>query len=128
MIRFLKFTFSSAHFYHQTQWSADKNREVFGPCFDPYGHGHNYELEVGFFREHDNDDLEDLKGPLAEIVQLLDHHHLNYQVPEFRKKIPTTENIALYIGEQIQQKIPGSGLRRLRLKEMQDLWVEVDFE
>ncbi len=41
-----KVRFCAAHRYHREDWTPEKNREVFGACNNPYGHGHNYELEV----------------------------------------------------------------------------------
>ena len=41
-----KARFCAAHRYHRKDWSEEKNREVFGACNNPHGHGHNYELEV----------------------------------------------------------------------------------
>ncbi len=41
-----KVRFSASHRYHRDEWSDEKNREVFGACNNPFGHGHNYELEV----------------------------------------------------------------------------------
>ena len=39
-------TFSAAHRYHRPEWSAERNRAVFGPCNNPVGHGHSYRLCV----------------------------------------------------------------------------------
>ena len=39
-------TFSASHYYRNPAWTEEKNRQVFGACANPNGHGHNYTLEV----------------------------------------------------------------------------------
>ncbi len=125
--------FSSAHFYNQKQFTAEKNRETFGLCYTPYGHGHNYILEVfvsGPIDPHTKlvIDLADLDAMLKEVAALLDHRHLNFDIDEFKAKIPTTENIALYLHEAVLSRLkvwPTLKLDRLRLYETDDLWAEV---
>ena len=39
-------TFSAAHRLHCTQLSDEENRELYGPCNNIHGHGHNYSIEV----------------------------------------------------------------------------------
>src|SRR5256885_16796345 len=83
--------------------SAERNRRIFGKCNNPHGHGHNYTLQVTI--EGDPDpvtgmvlDLKQLKEILEqEIMQRMDHRHLNYEVPERPGQIPTSENIARVI-------------------------------
>ena len=41
-----KIEFSASHLYHNSAFSADENRRIFGKCNNPNGHGHNYVLEV----------------------------------------------------------------------------------
>jgi 6-pyruvoyltetrahydropterin/6-carboxytetrahydropterin synthase len=101
----LEAEFSSAHFYHQPLWTEDKNREVFGRCFTKFGHGHNYKLRAEW------EDLDDAKILIArkkldQIVAILDHEHLNFVIPEFKNKIPTTENILDYFRSKIESLIP----------------------
>lgn len=128
-----KCLFSSAHFYNQPKFSEEQNRQEFGLCYTPHGHGHNYVIEA--FVEGPIDphlrlvmDLAHLDEILHHSTRALDHHHLNFEVPEFKFLIPTTENIALYLRDKIVhglQKYPGVKLNRLRLFETDDLWVEV---
>jgi 6-pyruvoyltetrahydropterin/6-carboxytetrahydropterin synthase len=126
-----KVRFSAAHRYHRPEWSAERNQEVFGACSNPHGHGHNYLLEVTVAGEVDPETgfcvhLGTLDRVLKEEVSdRLDHQHLNHVVAEFAPggKIPTTENILLYLWERIAPRLEG-GLIRLRLHEEEGFFVE----
>lgn len=126
--------FSSAHFYRQESFSDDENRRVFGACYTPYGHGHNYVVEAYIEGQFDEQsrlvmNLNDLDRILKAAVAPLDHHHLNFDVPEFKTQVPTSENIALYLRARIRKELQDQSsslrLRRLKLYETDDLWVEV---
>lgn len=127
MILSLKSCFSSAHFYAQPQWDAVKNQETFGRCYTPYGHGHNYVLEVGF--HIGGEDVLAKKGSyetlLKELTHRLDHEHLNFVIPEFKERIPTTENTALYFLEKLKLSISEKQIAFVRLYEMDNLWTEI---
>ncbi len=132
--------FSASHFYRQEKFSDVENAEIFGACFSPHGHGHNYVLEVvlegtlpdGYRPMIIRQSLEQI---LIEVTRTLDHKHLNFEVQEFRTLVPTTENIVLYLRErvlrQIEELIAQKALDRsvvfkgLKLFETPDLWVEV---
>lgn len=125
--------FSSAHLYKQNKFTEEQNQAEFGACFNPFGHGHNYIIEA--FIEGPIEpkirlvmDLAHLDKILVRVCEPLDHRHLNFEIAEFKEKIPTTENIALYLFEKINQelvKFPGVRLQRIRLFETDDLWVEL---
>jgi 6-pyruvoyltetrahydropterin/6-carboxytetrahydropterin synthase len=124
--------FSSAHRYYREEWDEARNREVFGACSNPHGHGHNYQLEVSVAGEPDpltgfSVDLAALDRVLQEeVVSRLDHKHLNHAVPEFGPSgmIPTTENILVWIWERVEPRVTGARLLRLRLHEDVDLFVD----
>ncbi|NUN07202.1 MAG: 6-carboxytetrahydropterin synthase [Bdellovibrio sp.] len=126
MILALKSTFSSAHFYNQPAWDQTTNENTFGRCYTPYGHGHNYTLEVGF-KLH----LEDLSRKneylttLTQLTTRLDHEHLNFVIPEFKNTVPTTENIALYFLDKLKAYYTESEISYIRLYEMDNLWTEI---
>jgi len=70
-------------------------------------------------------DLKELKEILnREIMDALDHRHLNKEVAEFATEIPTTENIAIWIWRRLEKKIKNARLHRVRLFEHQDLFVD----
>ena len=125
-----KIEFSAAHFYHNPNFSAEENRRVFGKCNNPHGHGHNYVLEVTIAGEPDPStgmvlDLKELKDILQrEVMERMDHRHLNYEVPELAGLIPTCENIATVIWKLLEPKITSGKLDRIRLYESPDLFVD----
>ncbi len=127
MIMTLKSPFSAAHFYNQPAWSEERNREVFGRCFTPYGHGHNYTLEISFkvAPQKWREERQELQALMSFLTSVLDHEHLNFVIPEFREKVPTTENIALYFMQKIREHVPADKIVRLRLFEMDNLWTEI---
>jgi 6-pyruvoyltetrahydropterin/6-carboxytetrahydropterin synthase len=128
----LETKWSSAHFYQNPAWTAEKNRSVFGRCFTPHGHGHDYKLEISF-ETAEQEEASDLEPQLRTIIfglrETLDHQHLNFAIPEFKEKVPTTENLALYCYSKIQEQLTLSRLaieiEQLRLYERPDLWVEL---
>jgi 6-pyruvoyltetrahydropterin/6-carboxytetrahydropterin synthase len=125
-----KCEFSASHVYHNPDFTPEENLRVFGKCNNPNGHGHNYTLEVTVKGEVDADsgfvmDLKELKEILnREIMDALDHRHLNKEVVEFAQEIPTTENIAVWIWRRLEKKMENARLHRVRLFEQQDLFVD----
>lgn len=125
-----KAEFSAAHYYWNEDFSAEENARVFGKCANRNGHGHNYTLEVtvegivdpvsGFVI-----DLKWLRDVIeSEVIRIYDHRHLNLEVPEFKKTIPTTENIAIAIWNRMALKLGGAKLHRIRVYEMPDLFAD----
>ena len=122
--------FSSAHFYWNDAWSEEENFRVFGKCANRQGHGHNYTLEVTVAGEVNPVsgfvvDLKLLKDILEkEVISVYDHRHLNYEVPEFKNVVPTTENIAIAIWRRLDGKVPNAKLKRVRVYEMPELFAD----
>jgi 6-pyruvoyltetrahydropterin/6-carboxytetrahydropterin synthase len=125
-----KCEFSAAHYYHNPEFSPEENQRIFGKCNNPNGHGHNYTLEVTVKGEVNPRsgfvvDLKDLKDALErEVLSALDHRFLNKEVPEFRDRIPTTENLAIAIWERLHSKLNVAKLHRVRVFETPDLFVD----
>jgi 6-pyruvoyltetrahydropterin/6-carboxytetrahydropterin synthase len=126
-------TFSAAHRYWREEWTDDRNREVFGPCANPHGHGHNYVLEATVEGPIDPEtgfcvDLGRLDAILrTAVVDPLDHRHVNHAVPEFGAggRVPTTENLVAWAWPRIVDGLPaGVRLHRLRLREDEALHVD----
>ena len=124
--------FAAAHRYFRPEWTEERNREVFGACANPHGHGHNYVLEVMVAGSPDPEtgfsvDLAALDHLLqAQVRERLDHRHLNHDVAIFREggKIPTTENLLIYLWERLAPGVRDARLVRLRLREDVDLWAD----
>lgn len=125
-----KAEFSASHFYHNPEFSAEENRRIFGKCNNPHGHGHNYTLEVTVKGDVDPQsgfvvDLKELKAIMnREVIEALDHRHLNQEVPEFKNRIPTTENLAVTIWQRLEGKLRMAKLHKVRVYETPDLFVD----
>ena len=127
-----KLNFSAAHRYYRPDWPESRNREVFGDCANPHGHGHNYVLEVTVAAEIDPET--GFSGDLGQIDRILqgrigavlDHQHLNHVVPEFAegKLIPTSENILVWCWNRIAGELESGTLHRLRLHEDPSFYVD----
>lgn len=122
--------FNAAHRIYNPKWSDKKNEQVFGPCANPYYHGHNYELEVKVSGEVDPEtgyliDLKDLKELIrVEVEDKMDHKNLNEQVDEFSELIPTAEHIAYVIYNLLRVKLEEKYDLQIRLYETPRNFVE----
>jgi 6-pyruvoyltetrahydropterin/6-carboxytetrahydropterin synthase len=127
--------FSSAHLYANAKFSEHENKSTFGKCFTEHGHGHNYLLEAFFEGRIDEQtgliiNLLDIDELLKVLIDKLDHQHLNFDVAEFRDLVPTTENLARFCFQKIEElrksKMPQVKMRlyKVRLFENEDIWAE----
>lgn len=126
MILILTFEFAAAHFYQNPLWTPQKNKEVFGKCYTVHGHGHNYklELEVDIGKRTPNNAKKTIRERVLPIIHNIDHSHLNFDIAYFKTLIPTTENISLYLKDQIALPAPYR-VKLLRLFEMDSIFVEL---
>ena len=124
------YRFSASHLYRRPEWSEEENRRRFGRCANLPGHGHNYRLTVSVAGEPDPltgfvVDLGELDRIVREqVLEALDHRHLNEAVAEFRAggSIPSSENLLVWIRERLRTALPaGARLRALRVAEDDDL-------
>lgn len=124
--------FSAAHRLHREDFSKEKNEEVFGQCANPYGHGHNYALEITIKGTPHKDTglvmhAAELKRLLDECIVLpLDHRHLNEDVPFLKGILPTLENLASVFWDRIHKILVEKEviLYKLRLSSTERTWVE----
>jgi 6-pyruvoyltetrahydropterin/6-carboxytetrahydropterin synthase len=132
-----RYRFSASHLYRRPEWDEEANRLVFGRCANLPGHGHNYRLYVTVTGEVDPVtgflvDLAELDRLVDEqVVQAVDHQHLNSAVAEFRweggrpGKIPSSENLVAWIRDRLESALaPGVTLVKLRVEEDEDLAAE----
>lgn len=134
MIRLTRrYRFSASHLYRRPEWSEEENRARFGKCANLPGHGHNYRVYVTVAGEPDAAtgfvvDLAALDGVVAaEVVERLDHRHLNEAVPEFGdgREIPSSENLVRWIRGRLEGRLPaGVELVGVRVEEDEDLAAE----
>ena len=112
----VKVYFEAAHRLHNPAQTDQWNREIYGKCNNPYGHGHNYSLEVTVEGSVDPTigyliDMKILKDILRErIIDEVDHRFLNIEVPWLKGVIPSAENLAKVFFERMVDRLP-SGIR-----------------
>ncbi|GAB4137067.1 MAG: 6-carboxytetrahydropterin synthase [Bacteroidia bacterium] len=124
--------FTAAHKLYRTDWSDQKNTEMFGGCANPNWHGHNYELfvtvkgkinpELGYVMN-----LKDLSVLVKEkITDKLDHKNLNMDVDFLKDVMTSTENVAVAIWKQLEEPVKAFGveLHCIKLKETENNYVE----
>ena len=122
------FFFNAAHQYGHHNWSDEKNWEVFGP--DSNVHGHNYTLEVMVTGEVNPEtgfivDLGHLKDIVTTyVVDVLDHTQFEKKVNWFADKQPSSENLVQFIWEQIEPRLEGAKLNRIRLRETPTIFTD----
>lgn len=127
-----KAEFSASHRCYNSSLSEEQNRDLYGERASSHGHGHNYVVEVTLDGEPDVItgmvlDLKLLKEILNEqVVDVMDHRHLNHEVPPFDKVIPTVENVAREIWRRLEPKLQfgHARLQNVRLYETSDLYVD----
>ncbi len=126
--------FHCLHRYEVKDWTTDRNELEFGACFTPNGHGHTYELEAYFEGPVDPltgmiVNIADIDKMLAASLEPIEGKHLNFEVPEFKDTVPTTEVLAEYLMNRLFKSMKKSfkGLRlvKVRLFESDSLWVDV---
>lgn len=124
--------FNAAHRVYNPAWSDEKNQATFGKCNNPNWHGHNYTLEITVEGEVDADtgyviDLGEVKRIAEEeLVNHVDHKNLNIDVPFMQGTIPTTENLVLACWRILAPKLAPARLKRLKLWETENHYVEYD--
>jgi len=117
-----RYRFSASHRLHTSQLSEEENWRVFGKCNNPYGHGHNYELEVRLSGKIDSEtgmiaNLADLDAFVqSRVLEEFDHRSLNEDVAAFRDKVPTTENLCIEIFRRLKN-FPHAKVERVRIQE-----------
>jgi 6-pyruvoyltetrahydropterin/6-carboxytetrahydropterin synthase len=117
-----RYRFSASHRLHNANLSEAENRELYGKCNNPHGHGHNYVLEVSVSGPVDSDtgmiaNLADLDAFVEKnVLQDYDHKSFNEDVAAFREVVPTTENVCIDIFRRLKT-FPMAKLERVRVEE-----------
>jgi 6-pyruvoyltetrahydropterin/6-carboxytetrahydropterin synthase len=103
-----RYHFAASHRLATEALSPEENQRLYGKCNNPYGHGHDYTLEVS------------VEGPIAaggqilnrqdldrlveeHVLARLDHRDLNTDVSEFAGRVTTTENLTAVIRAQLER-------------------------
>lgn len=106
-----RYRFSAAHRLYTAALKPEENRELYGKCANPFGHGHDYVLDVTVEGPVDGHGQVVNREELDELVQgrvlaRVDHRDLNTEVPEFAELVPTTESLASVIQRWLSQQWP----------------------
>uniref|UniRef100_A0A672FLG9 6-pyruvoyl tetrahydrobiopterin synthase n=1 Tax=Salarias fasciatus TaxID=181472 RepID=A0A672FLG9_SALFA len=116
-------SFSACHRLHSIQLSDEENKQIFGKCNNPNGHGHNYKVEVTVRGKIDSVtgmvmNLTDIKRHIEEVIMVpLDHKNLDKDVPYFATVVSTTENLAVYIWDNMAKVLPPDTLYEIKIHE-----------
>lgn len=119
-------SFSASHRLWSDQLTDEENVALYEKCANPHGHGHNYVLEVTVRGTPDPRtgmvlNLTDLKTAIHEqIINEVDHKHLNYDVPWLEGYIPTTEVLAMKFWERLERTLPRGLLYEVKLYETEN--------
>lgn len=118
--------FSAAHRLWSNQLSNEENYAIYDKCANPNGHGHNYSLEVTLVGQPDSRtgmlmNLTDIKRIINEqVIDWVDHKHLNYDVPWLEGTIPTAEALVIKFWERLQRGLPPGMLYEVKLYETEN--------
>jgi 6-pyruvoyltetrahydropterin/6-carboxytetrahydropterin synthase len=117
-----RYMFAASHRLHAPTLSDEQNRETYGKCNNPHGHGHNYALEVT------------VSGPVSaetgmvcnlveideavrrDVLERFDHQNLN-TLQEFGTLVATTENLAEVAYNILKQSFNAVHLEQVRIEE-----------
>ncbi|HET8550692.1 MAG TPA: 6-carboxytetrahydropterin synthase [Bryobacteraceae bacterium] len=130
-----RYRFASSHRLHSPKLSEEENCQTYGKCNNPWGHGHDYVLEVtvggpvhpgtgrvvspalldGYVREN--------------VLEAFDHRDMNRDIAAFAERVPTAENIAAVIRQMLERGwssvFNGAVLHRIRIEETRRNSVEL---
>ena len=124
-----RYRFAASHRLYSPKLSEEENRELYGKCANPHGHGHNYVLEVSVRGPVDSAtgmmvDTAKLDALVREqVVNPFDHANLNTQFAVFTETVPTTENVSVEIRNRLASEWEGAfpgrkpRLEKIRLYE-----------
>jgi 6-pyruvoyltetrahydropterin/6-carboxytetrahydropterin synthase len=124
-----RYRFAASHRLHSAAFTEDENRELYGKCSNPYGHGHDYVLDVAAIGP-----VNPVSGQVVHVPTLdrlvseqvlkdFDHRYMNADLSEFKTLVPTSENIIRVIENRLiarwSDAFPGEWprLEGIRLRE-----------
>jgi 6-pyruvoyltetrahydropterin/6-carboxytetrahydropterin synthase len=106
-----RYRFAASHRLDVPTLSPEENRRLFGKCNNPYGHGHDYVVDVTVEGPPDEAGQIVNRAALDELVRerilsQVDHRNLNCDVAELRGVVPTTENLAEALTQALAREWP----------------------
>jgi 6-pyruvoyltetrahydropterin/6-carboxytetrahydropterin synthase len=117
-----RYLFSASHRLHCLEMSDAENKDVYGKCNNPHGHGHNYSVEVTVAGRVDPRtgmvcNLVDLDSFVHEkILEHFDHQNLN-TLEEFQRTVPTTENLCVEVFDILERDFHHAHVEKVRIEE-----------
>lgn len=124
--------FNAAHRLFCSDFSDEKNLEVFGKCSNPNWHGHNYKLQVTVGGSVNQEtgfviNLKILSTIIQEcVIEKIDHKNINIEVDFMKGQLASTENLAIAIWNQLEEPVnkQHGHLIKIALHETESNWVE----
>ena len=120
-----RYTLSASHRLHSETLTDEVNRTTYGKCNNPFGHGHNYVIQVLVSGPVDSEtgmviNMATLDEVVqTSVVQRFDHTNLNCD-PMFVNRVPTTENLCRAIFEVLKNTLPTGKLDMVRVEETEN--------
>jgi len=124
-----RYRFAASHRLHSAAFTEQQNRELYGKCNNPYGHGHDYVLDVTAAGPVDPGSGQVVHIPSLDrlvsdqVLRDFDHRYINADLGEFQALVPTSENIMRVIEDRLtahwSEAFPGEWprLESIRLRE-----------
>jgi len=124
-----RYRFAASHRLHLSDLSEEANRDLYGKCNNPFGHGHDYILEVTVSGPRDTATGLVITVPVLDrlvseqVLNDFDHKYFNVDVSDFANLVPTSENIIRVIESRLKERwkavFPGAWprLEKIRLQE-----------
>ena len=128
-----RYMLSASHRLHAPELSDGENRAAYGKCNNPYGHGHNYVVEVLVAGSVDPETGMVISlSKLDEVVQTrvldrFDHTNLNLD-PIFANRVPTTENLCKAVFQLLEEPLAPTELSHVRVEETENNFFEYSAE
>ncbi len=124
-----QFKFCAAHKYWNDNWTEEKNKEIFED--DIRIHGHNYQLDITISGQPSEEsgfivNISELKKIVDKnVINILDHSQIQEDIEWFKRKQPSTENLVIFIWQQIDPHIKGKmKLHKIKLRETPTIYTE----
>ncbi len=118
-----RYRFAASHRLNTDALTPEENAALYGKCNNPFGHGHDYVVDVTVEGPVDASgqvvDRQALDLLVRErVLARLDHRNLNCDVPELRGQVATTENLASTVAAMLKARwdLPAR-LARVRIAE-----------
>jgi 6-pyruvoyltetrahydropterin/6-carboxytetrahydropterin synthase len=124
-----RYHLSASHRLDCEALSPQENRDVYGKCNNPHGHGHNYRIEVTVQGPVDPVtgmvmNMADLDAVVREsVVERFHLANLNAD-PLFQREVPTTENLCRAVYRLLGGSLPQGKLDRIRIEETENNFFE----